>query len=233
MCGVESLLYTITTGGSIPTCTGANYAFASLSPSCSHTHTHTSTNTSTSSTSTSTSTSTSANTHIQVPAHTHPHYHTRASSSRSSTVDTTETYRALAASHIPPTKDCHNAPHQWRNRQAKSHSRHHDLRVCIQDAPLGPPSPPPLTSARPDESTGARITSLDDYKSCLDHFQSRGYNEIDTARVYVGGKQEAWTREAGWKDRGLMLATKWYPHTPYVEPGSVDQDNCSPSRRDI
>ncbi|EMF17126.1 aflatoxin b1 aldehyde reductase-like protein [Sphaerulina musiva SO2202] len=66
----------------------------------------------------------------------------------------------------------------------------------------------------PDESTGARITSLDDYKSCLDHFQSRGYNEIDTARVYVGGKQEAWTREAGWKDRGLMLATKWYPHTP-------------------
>lgn len=133
----------------------------------------------------------------------------------------------------PPTKDCHNAPHQWRNRQAKSHSRHHDLRVCIQDAPLGPPSPPPLTSARPDESTGARITSLDDYKSCLDHFQSRGYNEIDTARVYVGGKQEAWTREAGWKNRGLMLATKWYPHTPYVEPGSVDQDNCSPSHRDI
>lgn len=62
----------------------------------------------------------------------------------------------------------------------------------------------------PDEATGARITSLDTYKSCLDHFQSRGYNEIDTARIYVGGKQEAFTREANWKDRGLTLATKWY-----------------------
>jgi aflatoxin B1 aldehyde reductase len=46
----------------------------------------------------------------------------------------------------------------------------------------------------------------------LDQFQSRGYNEIDTARVYVGGKQEAWTRDAGWKERGLITATKWYPH---------------------
>ncbi|GIZ40925.1 hypothetical protein CKM354_000424500 [Cercospora kikuchii] len=64
----------------------------------------------------------------------------------------------------------------------------------------------------PDEAAGARITSLDTYKSCLDHFQSRGYNEIDTARVYIGGKQEAWTRDAGWKERGLTLATKWYPH---------------------
>lgn len=64
----------------------------------------------------------------------------------------------------------------------------------------------------PDEASGARITSLDEYKNCLDYFQSKGYNEIDTARVYIGGKQEAWTRDAGWKDRGLTLATKWYPH---------------------
>jgi len=63
----------------------------------------------------------------------------------------------------------------------------------------------------PDESTGARVTSLDDYKSVLDHFQSKGYNEIDTARVYIGGKQEAWTRDAGWKERGLTVATKYYP----------------------
>ena len=55
------------------------------------------------------------------------------------------------------------------------------------------------------------MTSLDDYKKILDHFQSQGYNEIDTARVYVGGKQEAFTREAGWKERGLTVATKWYP----------------------
>jgi aflatoxin B1 aldehyde reductase len=42
----------------------------------------------------------------------------------------------------------------------------------------------------------------------LDLLQSRGYNEVDTARVYVGGKQEAFTRDARWKERGLTLATK-------------------------
>lgn len=40
----------------------------------------------------------------------------------------------------------------------------------------------------PDESTGARVTSLDEYNKNLDYFQARGYNEIDTARTYVGGK---------------------------------------------
>lgn len=52
------------------------------------------------------------------------------------------------------------------------------------------------------------------YTSILDYFQSQGYNEIDTARNYIGGEQEAFTREAGWKDRGLTLATKCYPNTP-------------------
>ncbi|MCJ1474407.1 Aflatoxin B1 aldehyde reductase member 2 [Lambiella insularis] len=66
----------------------------------------------------------------------------------------------------------------------------------------------------PDEDAGARITSIDEYNKCLDYFQSQGYNEIDTARVYAGGKQEAFTAEAHWKERGLMLATKWYPSTP-------------------
>ena len=66
----------------------------------------------------------------------------------------------------------------------------------------------------PDENAGARITSLDDYNKCLDYLQSQGYNEIDTARAYIGGKQEAWTAEAKWKDRGLMLATKCYPRPP-------------------
>jgi aflatoxin B1 aldehyde reductase len=60
----------------------------------------------------------------------------------------------------------------------------------------------------PDESKGARITSLETYNQCLDYFQAQGYNEVDTARVYVGGKQEAFTAEAKWKDRGLTLATK-------------------------
>ncbi|KAL8695551.1 MAG: hypothetical protein Q9224_003362 [Gallowayella concinna] len=68
-----------------------------------------------------------------------------------------------------------------------------------------------LMTFGPDESAGARITSLDEYNRCLDHFQKEGYNEVDTARSYVGGKQEGVTKEARWKERGLMLATKHYP----------------------
>ncbi|KAK6441770.1 hypothetical protein LTR95_001994 [Oleoguttula sp. CCFEE 5521] len=64
----------------------------------------------------------------------------------------------------------------------------------------------------PDAEQGARITKLEDYNKILDRFQGAGYNEIDTARVYVGGKQEAFTRDAKWKERGLTAATKWYPH---------------------
>ena len=66
----------------------------------------------------------------------------------------------------------------------------------------------------PDESAGARITSLDEYNKCLDYMQEQGYNEIDTARTYIDGKQEAWTAQAHWKERGLTVATKWYPKYP-------------------
>lgn len=56
---------------------------------------------------------------------------------------------------------------------------------------------------------------MPEYGKVLDLFQSRGYSEVDTARVYVGGKQEAFTREVGWKERGLTLATKVeYPKSP-------------------
>jgi aflatoxin B1 aldehyde reductase len=61
---------------------------------------------------------------------------------------------------------------------------------------------------------GARITSLSDYNTFLDQFQAAGYNEIDTARTYVDGKQEAFTRDANWKGRGLTIATKLYPTPP-------------------
>lgn len=64
----------------------------------------------------------------------------------------------------------------------------------------------------PDKDAGARITDMDQYKSILDYFQGQGYNEVDTAHAYVGGKQQAFTREAGWKERGLRLATKFYPN---------------------
>ncbi|KAF6816631.1 aflatoxin b1 aldehyde reductase member 2 [Colletotrichum sojae] len=72
-----------------------------------------------------------------------------------------------------------------------------------------------LMTFGPKESDGARITDLDTFNKALDVFQARGYNEVDTARVYVGRQQEAFTREAKWKERGLTLATKvQYPSTP-------------------
>jgi aflatoxin B1 aldehyde reductase len=72
-----------------------------------------------------------------------------------------------------------------------------------------------LMTFGPDESTGGRITDVGEFAKVLDSFQSRGYNEVDTAKLYIGGKQETFTREAGWKDRGLTLATKvMYPNKP-------------------
>ncbi|KZL63212.1 aldo keto reductase [Colletotrichum incanum] len=72
-----------------------------------------------------------------------------------------------------------------------------------------------LMTFGPKESDGARITDLETFNKALDVFQSRGYNEVDTARVYVGRQQEAFTREAKWKERGLTLATKvQYPGQP-------------------
>jgi aflatoxin B1 aldehyde reductase len=78
-----------------------------------------------------------------------------------------------------------------------------------------------LMTFGPDEAEGARITSLDEFNRCLDYFQQQGYNEIDTARVYVGGKQEAFTAAAHWKDRGLTLATKVYPNKPGLHKADV------------
>jgi aflatoxin B1 aldehyde reductase len=85
----------------------------------------------------------------------------------------------------------------------------------------------------PDESEGARITDINDYNKILDRFQSAGYNEIDTARVYVGGKQEAFTREAKWKERGLTCATKWYPHTPGAHKPEVIEEKLNESLKEL
>jgi aflatoxin B1 aldehyde reductase len=64
------------------------------------------------------------------------------------------------------------------------------------------------------EDKGARITTLDEYNQNLDYLQQHGYNEVDTARAYIKGDQEAHTREAKWQQRGLTLATKCYPVSP-------------------
>jgi aflatoxin B1 aldehyde reductase len=85
----------------------------------------------------------------------------------------------------------------------------------------------------PDTNTGARITSLSEYNTFLDHFQAAGYNEVDTARSYVGGKQEAFTREANWKSRGLKIATKVYPLTPGIHKPEVLTEKFNTSLKEL
>lgn len=72
-----------------------------------------------------------------------------------------------------------------------------------------------LMTFGPEGEEGVRISDLDTFGQALDVLQKRGYNEVDTARVYVGRKQEAFTRQAKWNERGLTLATKvQYPNKP-------------------
>lgn len=63
----------------------------------------------------------------------------------------------------------------------------------------------------PPGLTGTRITTLEEFNSCLDLFQKSGYSEIDTARLYADTQQEAFTRQAKWQERGLLADTKWFP----------------------
>ena len=90
-----------------------------------------------------------------------------------------------------------------------------------------------LMTFGPDASAGARITSLDEYNKCLDYFQSQGYNEIDTARTYIGGKQEAFTKEARWQERGLTLATKVYPREPGTHKPERLRENLETSLKEL
>ncbi|KAJ5901909.1 Aflatoxin B1 aldehyde reductase member 2 [Penicillium taxi] len=85
----------------------------------------------------------------------------------------------------------------------------------------------------PSESKGARITSVDEYKRCLDYFQQQGFSEIDTARTYVGGEQEAFTAQTGWKERGLSLATKFYPQQPGAHKPAVLRENLELSLKEL
>ncbi|KAL2868773.1 aldo/keto reductase family protein [Aspergillus lucknowensis] len=90
-----------------------------------------------------------------------------------------------------------------------------------------------LMTFGPDPKVGARITSLDEFKNVLDHFQSRGYNEIDTARIYMSGAQEDFTAQAGWKERGLQIATKWYPLQPGFHKPHVVREKLEESLREL
>ena len=81
-----------------------------------------------------------------------------------------------------------------------------------------------LMTFGPDADKGARLLKVEDLEEALNIFQKNGYDEVDTARLYVGGKQEGYTREAGWKKRGLTLATKVYPVTPGIhKPATITE----------
>lgn len=72
-----------------------------------------------------------------------------------------------------------------------------------------------LMTFGPSTSDETRITTQEEFAQILDTQASRGYMELDTARMYADKGQEAWTREAGWKGRGFQLATKiQYPTVP-------------------
>jgi aflatoxin B1 aldehyde reductase len=66
----------------------------------------------------------------------------------------------------------------------------------------------------PETSPDNRVTTIEEFQRHLDALQKHGYNEVDTARIYSGGEQEAFTAKAGYKERGLQLATKSYPLAP-------------------
>ncbi|KAG5654854.1 hypothetical protein KAF25_010978 [Fusarium avenaceum] len=83
------------------------------------------------------------------------------------------------------------------------------------------------------EADGTRITSLDKFNECLDYLQFRGYKEVDTARTYVGGRQEAWTKLANWHDRKLTLATKWYPYKPGDHSKAIVKENLNRSLTEL
>ncbi|KAJ5904353.1 Aflatoxin B1 aldehyde reductase member 2 [Penicillium tannophilum] len=90
-----------------------------------------------------------------------------------------------------------------------------------------------LMTFGPNPDKGARITSLDEFKKSLDYFQQQGFTEIDTARIYDGGEQEAFTAQTGWKERGLTIATKWYPNSPGFHKPAVLRENFEKSLKDL
>ncbi|KAI0438603.1 Aldo/keto reductase [Xylaria telfairii] len=85
----------------------------------------------------------------------------------------------------------------------------------------------------PSDVPGARLTGLDNITAAFDMFQARGHAEIDTARLYLGGKQEAFTREARWKERGLRVATKAYPIQPGLHAPDILAETLATSLREL
>jgi aflatoxin B1 aldehyde reductase len=73
-------------------------------------------------------------------------------------------------------------------------------RVILGCMTMGPPG-----------TNAARVTTVHETKEMFKTLQSYGYTELDTARLYCDGKQEAFTRETGVLKEGFTTATKVYP----------------------
>lgn len=57
----------------------------------------------------------------------------------------------------------------------------------------------------------ARVHTLEETTAILDVFQKHGHKEIDSARFYGQGSSEEYLGQVHWKDRGLVMDTKYYP----------------------
>ena len=90
-----------------------------------------------------------------------------------------------------------------------------------------------LMTFGPNPSKGARITDIGVFQSCLTELSSRGYNELDTARVYIDGAQEAFTAAAGFEEKGFAIATKVYPTPPYSHEPTVLRQALETSLREL
>ncbi|KAL4892051.1 NADP-dependent oxidoreductase domain-containing protein [Aspergillus ambiguus] len=69
-----------------------------------------------------------------------------------------------------------------------------------------------MTFGKPD-TLGARVHDIKVASRMLDSFQSRGHNEVDTARIYGSGSTEEMLATLNWQKRGITMDTKLYPTT--------------------
>ncbi|KAK9458671.1 NADP-dependent oxidoreductase domain-containing protein [Lipomyces oligophaga] len=68
-----------------------------------------------------------------------------------------------------------------------------------------------LMTFGPPEVSFSRINSISEAAKVFQYLKDHGYSEIDTARMYIDGRQEAFTAEVGYKNYGLGIATKCFP----------------------
>ncbi|QSZ31168.1 hypothetical protein DSL72_000731 [Monilinia vaccinii-corymbosi] len=79
-----------------------------------------------------------------------------------------------------------------------------------------------------------RVHDIKDVSSMISLFQSYGYNEMDTARVYGKGSSEEYLGQLqpSYTDRGIIMATKLYPNNS-VYPNNMDGSNITHSAKDL